>query len=217
MAKTTAPLLSLGASGTIAKTMTFGSWKGVGYVRQRVVPANPKTAAQSETRNVFREASNSFRLLPSTVVDAFAAFTTGRALTTRNAYTSEFVRQLRGKNDLADWVTSPGARGGPALASFAGVAGALAGEIDLTYGLPTAPAGWAAASLQVVASPDHNPEEPWVDPIDAFPDAALTGSLTIDNLTPNTLYAVSAHIVWTRPDGASAFSVSRTALITSAA
>jgi hypothetical protein len=50
MAKVTAPLLSMGASGTIGKTMTFGAWKGRPYVRQRVIPANPKSASQYGVR-----------------------------------------------------------------------------------------------------------------------------------------------------------------------
>ena len=50
MAKLKAPLLSLGASGAIAKTMVFFGWKGLNCVREYVVPSNPKTAAQLAQR-----------------------------------------------------------------------------------------------------------------------------------------------------------------------
>ena len=50
MAKVTGPLMSLDASGTVAKTATFSKWKGRNYVRQRVVPMNPQAAGQVTTR-----------------------------------------------------------------------------------------------------------------------------------------------------------------------
>jgi len=50
MAKLTAPLLSLTASGTIAKSVTYGTWKGIKYARQRVIPANPNSAGQQTQR-----------------------------------------------------------------------------------------------------------------------------------------------------------------------
>lgn len=50
MAKLKAPLLSLGASGAIAKTIVFFPWKGINAARQYVVPANPRTSAQNTQR-----------------------------------------------------------------------------------------------------------------------------------------------------------------------
>lgn len=50
MAKLKAPLLSLGASGAIGKSLVYFSWKGLDCVREYVVPANPKTAGQNTQR-----------------------------------------------------------------------------------------------------------------------------------------------------------------------
>lgn len=50
MAKVNGPLLSLGASGAIGKTMVFFPWKGLNAVRQYVVPANPQSANQTTQR-----------------------------------------------------------------------------------------------------------------------------------------------------------------------
>lgn len=50
MAKVTGPLMSLSASGTVAKTATFSIWKGRAYVRQRVIPHNPQSPDQQLTR-----------------------------------------------------------------------------------------------------------------------------------------------------------------------
>lgn len=46
MARTTGPLMSMDASGTIAGTLTFAKWKGRNYVRQTVTPANPRSGLQ---------------------------------------------------------------------------------------------------------------------------------------------------------------------------
>lgn len=50
MAKLKAPLLSLGATGAIGKTIVFFPWKGLDCAREYVVPANPKTALQTTQR-----------------------------------------------------------------------------------------------------------------------------------------------------------------------
>lgn len=57
MAKVTGPLLSLDASGTIASTMTFSRWKGINYVRQRVIPTYTNTAEQQAVRDIVSDAS----------------------------------------------------------------------------------------------------------------------------------------------------------------
>lgn len=53
MVKLTAPMLSLAASGTIADAITFASWKGRPYARERVIPANPRSGAQVGRRAMF--------------------------------------------------------------------------------------------------------------------------------------------------------------------
>ncbi|MBA7534812.1 hypothetical protein ES705_27062 [subsurface metagenome] len=50
MAILKAPLLSLGASGALGKTLVYFGWKGLDVVREYVVPANPKTGAQTTQR-----------------------------------------------------------------------------------------------------------------------------------------------------------------------
>lgn len=50
MAKLTAPLLSLSASGKFADTLVCFTWKGINVMRQWVKPANPQTADQVAQR-----------------------------------------------------------------------------------------------------------------------------------------------------------------------
>jgi hypothetical protein len=50
MAKTSGPLFSMDASGTIGKAIVYSKWKGVNYVRQWLKPNNPQGAAQGDQR-----------------------------------------------------------------------------------------------------------------------------------------------------------------------
>ena len=54
MASVKGPLMSLDASGSIADTITFSKWKGRNYVRQLVIPANPKSGLQVGVRSAFK-------------------------------------------------------------------------------------------------------------------------------------------------------------------
>lgn len=54
MAVVKGPLFSLDASGSVAGAITFSKWKGRAYVRQRVIPSNPKSAAQTGRRAMMR-------------------------------------------------------------------------------------------------------------------------------------------------------------------
>jgi len=50
MAKVTGPLQSFSASGKIANAIVFAAWKGISYVRQYVIPANPQSSGQGDQR-----------------------------------------------------------------------------------------------------------------------------------------------------------------------
>jgi len=50
MAKVTGPLFSLDARNAIGKAIVYSYWKGINYVRSRVIPKNPKADDQAEVR-----------------------------------------------------------------------------------------------------------------------------------------------------------------------
>lgn len=54
MVKVFAPMMSLDASGTLGDAVTFSKWKGRNYVRERVIPSNPKSGAQVGRRAMFK-------------------------------------------------------------------------------------------------------------------------------------------------------------------
>lgn len=60
MAKLKAPLFSLGASGSLAKTLVYFGWKGLNAVREHVVPTNPNTSAQQTQRGYMASALTEF-------------------------------------------------------------------------------------------------------------------------------------------------------------
>jgi len=72
MAKVKGPLFSLAASGQIAKTLVYMSWKGIADVRKYVIPANPNTAGQQEQRGFFSTAVGQWHTDGFTAVDVAA-------------------------------------------------------------------------------------------------------------------------------------------------
>jgi hypothetical protein len=61
MAKVTGPLLSLDASGSVASTMVFSRWKGINYVRQRVIPTYKNTFKQAAIRLLVKDATQAWK------------------------------------------------------------------------------------------------------------------------------------------------------------
>lgn len=74
MAKVLAPLMSFGASGKIANSLVYMTWKGLNTVRQYVVPSNPNTLAQSTQRGYMIAAVAMVHAAEILAVDALDAF-----------------------------------------------------------------------------------------------------------------------------------------------
>ena len=68
MAKVAGPLLSLSASGKFANTLVASVWKGIPYMRQYVVPANPQTTAQVAHRALFTAGVSFWQMLKAVAV-----------------------------------------------------------------------------------------------------------------------------------------------------
>ena len=204
MAKTTAPLLSLGAGGSIAKTVVFSKWRGIPYVRQHVTPANPNTTGQQDTRNVFRTMTEMWKLMPTLGVNPWDAFATGRAFLGRNAYIGQNVAAMRGLADQDLAVGSPGARGGlPPTGIVITTVASLGIEVDATS--PALPSGWTITTGTLLVWPDQDPAIAFVGPFTANSNAdpsllAVTGLTAVN-------FQVRAWLVWAKPDASVAYSV----------
>jgi hypothetical protein len=117
MAKTTAPLLSFGASGQIGKTQVYASWRGVKYARRHVVPAYRDTTPLQHTRGTFSWLGATWKFLNGTVGAVWTAYAAGKPLTDRNAWIKANLQNLRGvgvsyATDITDIIVSPGVNGG---------------------------------------------------------------------------------------------------------
>lgn len=204
MAKTTAPLLSFGAAGTVAKTAVFSRWRGVPYVRRHVIPANPNTAAQQSTRNVFRTMSEMWKVLGPLSVAPWDAFATGRPFVGRNAFMGQNVESLRGDADMTDFIGSPGARGGLPPDTLVATAGV--GQITIDTTNPAAPTGWTLVSMIAMAFPDQDPAVAFVGPVTEGEDAVTFNQVVLTGLD-TVLHQVRGWLEWTKPDGFTAYSI----------
>ena len=203
MAKPTAPLLSFGASGTIAKTMVYSKWKGRPYVRRHVIPANPQTTAQTLTRDAFASAAQIWKIAGPLLRSPWDRFATGQVLTGRNAFQGRYVSENRGETDLLSWNMSPGAKGGLPLVSMVPTSPGV-NDILLTCVTPTPPTGWTVTSTVGVVIRDQDPQTGIL--YTTSEDEDVGGLLPlIPGLTTAVLYVCGAWIKWAKPDGSVAY------------
>jgi len=215
MAKVTGPLMSLGGSGSLAKTFVVSKWKGRPYIRQHVIPANPNSTSQQETRSLFSWLQGVWKLAPTALTDPWNAAAQGQVLTGRNLLTSQGVKAMRTETDIIKMVFSPGAKGGPAASAVSAVGGGSSGEIDVTITPPSTPPGWTLAEYVAVAIASQNPQSDTQYLAIANSDAA--SPVTISGLTGGTAYEVGGFIKWTKPDGTTAYGASLNATATATA
>jgi len=206
MAKTTAPLLSFGASGSIAKTMVASKWKGRPYMRRHVIPANPNSTGQQSTRNAFSFANQAWKLGPALFTDPWDLYAKGQVLTGRNAFVGRYVNDNRGQADLSAMIFSPGAKGGIPPDSIALTPGA--NSINVAFTNPTPPTGWSLVAAIAACILDQDPESGTAYTIVAAQDAVTMNSVDLTGLTSAVLYDVGAWLQWTKADGTAAYSVS---------
>jgi len=206
MGKTTAPLLSFGASGQVAKTVVYSKWKGRAYARRHVVPANPQTSEQSLTRDAFTFLSAVWKVAPALFTAPWTLYAKGKVLTDRNALVKFNLPVLRGETDLANFVFSPGALGG--LPPTAAVATPGAGQLSVAVTEPTVlPTDWTIASAIVAVIADQDPQTGLLYEVSAGEDVSSPYTVVITGLDA-VLYRVGAWLKWTRPDGSTAYSPS---------
>jgi hypothetical protein len=209
MSKVTGPLLSIGASGTIAKTQVYSKWRGQAYVRQHVIPANPKTADQMAVRNVFRFAQAIWTFMGALAIAPWNLQATGQKYTGRNKYSSLNVPALKGDADCQDIVGSPGAKGGLPPLTLVAAATAVAGELELTFTTPSAPTGWTLTSVVGVAFPDQDPATAFGQLIKEGEDSVAKTTVTLTGL-PAALCVATGWTKWSKPDSTVAYGPSLT-------
>lgn len=218
MAKVTGPLFGFAGAGSIGKTLTFAKWRGVSYVKRWTTPSNPQTAKQSETRDVFAMLNGMWKLSPTGLIAPWTAASKGRSFVNRNKFIGDNLKVLRAYPALATmatFVASPGAGGGPPAAVMILTPGDTQISVGLT--LPETPTGWTLASSFAVAFKDQAPATAFQQEIIYNDEAVAPETNVLPGLTNDELYVVSAFLVWTKPDGTTAYSVSLSDTATPAA
>jgi hypothetical protein len=106
MAKVKGPLFSLSASGQIAKTLVYMTWKGIDDVRKYVVPANPNTALQQAQRGYVRSAIAKWHSVDWIALDKTAwnllATTQAKVMSGFNSFVKLFVETSVAVKTFAD-------------------------------------------------------------------------------------------------------------------
>lgn len=208
MAKPRAPLLSFGASGSIGNTLTYASWRGVDYVREKVIPENPQSLEQTITRSLFGWLSDLWKLYPTLAQAPWDAYASGRKFTDRNQLIGQNVTAMRGDVNLDNIIFSPGARGGlapEAIASAAGVA-----LITVTITAPAAPPNWTLQAVVAACIKDQDPQTESLMVTVAAEDAAAPFDTVVLTGLDTVLYRVGAWTRWVKPDGRIAYGASLT-------
>lgn len=94
MTRVQGPMFSVTASGTIADAITYSNWKGLPYVRSRVVPANPRTDPQTSIRNTLKAGVSVWQDTASQPVASKSSwdyYASGTGMSGFNRYASLFI------------------------------------------------------------------------------------------------------------------------------
>jgi hypothetical protein len=202
MSRTVAPLLSFSASGQIAKTQVYSSWKGRPYVRRYTIPANPNSSDQQLTRNTFRWLTNLWKFMPGSATDAWKLFADSSRITDRNAWIKLNNGPLREETDLLNMTISPSARSGLIAAGITATPGA--GQLTVALTAPDLPQGWTISNSYAAAIADQDPQTETLYAVTAGTDATAPYSIVLTGLD-TVLYLVGGWFQFTRPDGTFAY------------
>lgn len=179
MAKVTAPLLSFGGSGQIAKAQVYSKWRGISYARRYTVPADTPSVQKDHTRGVFSWLTQTWRFLPGVVQQVWTTYAKGRPLTDRNAWIKSNLNGLRGTGtsyatDIGSIVISPGVLGG-FVGGIPALTDAGSHKANITMSAPSLPDGWSVTQAHYVG----------LDNVDAW-DSTDYQSVYGNSTTPTT-------------------------------
>lgn len=93
MVKVNGPMFSLDASGTLADAITFSRWKGRPYVRERVIPSNPRSGAQVGRRAMFTYLSQEWAAIIASAKATWQDLADELVASPFNAYVSENMKR----------------------------------------------------------------------------------------------------------------------------
>ena len=98
MVKVFGPMLSLDATGTLGDAITFSKWKGRHYVRERIIPANPRSGLQTGFRAMFKFIAQNWAALASIDKGSYDDLADSMAISPFNAFVRANQRRWRNYN-----------------------------------------------------------------------------------------------------------------------
>lgn len=143
MVRTQGPMMSLAASGTLAKTIVFSNWKGRSYVRERVIPSNPRSGGQVGMRAMFKFLTQDWTNISAANKATWETRADQNSVSEFNAYLS--YNQFRWRDFKAPTQHDPEdtADTAPTLGTLAAAAGVR--SITVTQPVTAAADGWGIA------------------------------------------------------------------------
>lgn len=196
MARLTGPLFALAASGTIAETLTYARWKGIQYVRTRVIPLNPQSLGQQEVRGVFATLTQMYKRMPAGARLPWEYAVRGLPLTARNRHIQANVAALQGQANLDALVMSV-ASGSAVLPDNVVTGDGADGTITVTADAPAAPPGYTFGGVSGAAVLDGDPSPAIVRTTYFMSDGIPPFSFAIDVPTDDD-YQVGVWCGWIR-------------------
>jgi hypothetical protein len=179
MAKVIGPFMSLDASGTLAGTITASKWKGRNYMRQRVIPSNPQSDAQTGVRASFAGANGLWKANLASLTSAFAALAAQTNVSPFNAFVSVTQKQYSKGFGAAN---SPDPTNAAPTNNDTDLAAVVEGKyVSLTWTDNTDADAWASNIYMKLTS---DPTAIWTNLIGVIPIG--TGKMTIGPLAAGT-------------------------------
>lgn len=203
MAKPTAPLFSLGAKGTLADAITYSSWKGVDYVRTRVVPANPKTTSQMERRDAFSVLAAMWNLGVEQLSLGFNASAAGRPYTGRNRFMGLNLKGITPGDPWGVSFQASDANSGALPPSAVSCTDAGGQIITAAGSVPAAPTGWTYVGLKAVAILNTLNDSGDTPTVTGHSAAGFPFNVDV-NVAGD--YCVAVYVQWTDPQGVTRYS-----------
>lgn len=175
--------MSLGASGSVAKTITFASWKGRSYVRRLVIPANPRSAAQVASRAIIAFLSQAWKNISALNQATWQTRADAMKVSPFNAYTST---NQKGMSQFPANTSAPSKMDNPArtgtqdtLTGFGGTGGK--GQVVVQGTITTKASGWGIIVEASTASGPPDTRSSIIFIIDTT--ANISGSTAIATIT----------------------------------
>lgn len=181
------PMFSLGASGSIAGTVTFATWKGRPYARQLVVPHNPKSALQVAFRAMFKFLSQNWAALGDADKASWQDLADAGNYSTFNAY-MKYNQDLWGRFDPP--VVDPTQAVGTASLINTPVPTAGVRSVSVAIEVTTANDGWGIVIYRKAATAPTGIASEVVGII--LGDAVATYTFLDTGLTPGIAYHYKA-------------------------